>query len=157
MNRKVYSMDKRVIVVIIVIVILVSFGLYLGGFYFGPKAFQYKQKNSIEVKEENKTEAFPTKTVPAKPTITTTLREYNFSKSGNLVNKDGVLNLLYDEPGKLALVVILKFNSESICDLGQVDTNCDLSKLEDGLFVTITGQQNDNEVEVYKLQEQKIN
>lgn len=136
-------MDKKVIILIILVVVIVCGGLYLAGFYFGPKAFQYQQKNSIA-------EATPTITAPA-----TISPENNFSKSGNLVNKEEILNLLYDEPGKLASFVVLKFTPESICDLGEVDTTCDLSKLEDGLFVAVTGQQNNNEVEVYKLQEQE--
>lgn len=82
----------------------------------------------------------------------------NFDKTGNLTDWDsnterqtGDWILLYDEPGRLAIVAKLAFNALSKCDLGSGEEVCDKNKLELGAVTRVQGNQKGEIVTVIKL------
>lgn len=82
----------------------------------------------------------------------------NFDKTGNLTDWDantekqtGNWILLYDEPGRLAIVANLAFNALSKCDLGSGEKVCDKSNLELGIIARVQGNEENGIVTVIKL------
>lgn len=82
----------------------------------------------------------------------------NFDKTGNLTDWDanaerqtGDWILLYEEPGRVAIVANLAFNAFSKCDLGKGEEVCDKSKLELGARARVQGNEKDGIVTVIKL------
>lgn len=91
------------------------------------------------------------------PQISPALME-NFDKTGNLTDWDanterqtGDWILLYEEPGRPAIVANLTFNAFSKCDLGKGEEACDKSKLELGAIARVQGNEKDRIVTVIKL------
>jgi hypothetical protein len=83
--------------------------------------------------------------------------QVNFSKTGNILSWDSKTEsyakewtFLYDEPGALALNVKLIFNANSICNLGEGDSNCD-QKFNNGDTVSVEGFEDGGKVVVTKL------
>jgi hypothetical protein len=72
----------------------------------------------------------------------------NFNKTGNLTKNNDLWTLVYEEPGKPALSAKLKFSSKTVClDEGQ-KKSCAPEYWSVGDRVEITGQKNNDEVEV---------
>jgi len=68
----------------------------------------------------------------------------NFSETGNLVKdnpglKPGVWYLVYEKPGAPALNAEIKFNEDSLCQIGAVSKSCQQTVLEGGDRVEVTG------------------
>jgi len=59
--------------------------------------------------------------------------------------------LLYEEPGKPAIIIYLTFNFRSKCDYGSGEQICNTKKFENGLRVHIEGIKNGSDVTVIKL------
>jgi hypothetical protein len=82
----------------------------------------------------------------------------NFDRTGNLTDWDanaeretGDWILLYEEPGRPAIVANLTFNTFSKCDLGSGEEVCDKSKLELGVRARVQGNEKEGKVTVIKL------
>lgn len=91
------------------------------------------------------------------PQISPALME-NFDKTGNLTDwnanaerQTGDWILLYEEPGRPAIVANLAFNTFSKCDLGKGEEACDKSKLELGAMARVQGSEKDGVVTVIRL------
>lgn len=97
----------------------------------------------------------PTKGV--EPQISPVLIE-NFDKTGNLTDWDanaekqtGDWILLYEEPGRSAIVANLVFSAFSRCNLGNGEEVCDKNKLELGAIARVQGDEKNGVVTVIKL------
>jgi hypothetical protein len=82
----------------------------------------------------------------------------NFDQTGNLTDWDanaeretGDWILLYEAPGRPAIVANLTFNAFSKCDLGSGEEVCDKSKLELGARASVQGNEKEGKVTVIKL------
>jgi len=82
----------------------------------------------------------------------------NFDKTGYLTDWDanaerqtGNWILLYEEPGRLAIVANLTFNAFSKCDLGGGEEVCDKSELEFESRARVQGNEKNGIVTVIKL------
>lgn len=82
----------------------------------------------------------------------------NFDETGNLTDWDASVErqtgdwiLLYEEPGRPAIVAKLTFNAFSKCDLGSGEKVCDKSKLELGARARVQGSDKGGRVTVIKL------
>ncbi|MCF7820571.1 MAG: hypothetical protein K9M44_03835 [Candidatus Pacebacteria bacterium] len=75
----------------------------------------------------------------------------NFSKAGNLVERDGAWQLVYEEPGKPALTKSLNFDQSSKCFLNSEPRLCEPAFWQAGDRVEISGLKSDEEVLVYSL------
>jgi len=86
------------------------------------------------------------------------LAKGNFSQKGTLIGQEDGWVLMWDEPGRLALNVKLKFTDQSICLLGDEEKDCALLNMgpESYEYVSVEGDKTDNEVIVIKLEESKL-
>lgn len=75
----------------------------------------------------------------------------NFDKTGNLSRQDGKWVLIYEEPGKPALVASLSFNEKSICEKGAQKDVCVLNNLNIGERTRIVGTLDGGVLTVYDL------
>jgi hypothetical protein len=75
----------------------------------------------------------------------------NFDKTGNLSRQDGKWVLIYEEPGKPALVASLSFNEKSICEKGAQKDVCVLNNLNIGERTRIVGTLDGGILTVYDL------
>lgn len=74
--------------------------------------------------------------------------EVNFSKEGALVNRENIWTLLYEEPGDPVVIVNLKFDNNSKCEMGA----CDTSKFIEGTRVLVSGNKSGEVVTVVKME-----
>lgn len=85
------------------------------------------------------------------------LPKADFSKDGYLSfgqedEETPTIKLLYEEPGRPAVIAYLSFNFRSKCDYGQGEGICNEKKFEDGIRVHIEGVKSGSDVTVIKLQ-----
>jgi len=80
----------------------------------------------------------------------------NFSQTGNLSAQEDGWSLVWDEPGRMALNVKLKFTEQSSCILGGEKKDCGLLNKDEGsYYISVEGNRNEDEVTVIKLEEQQ--
>lgn len=79
----------------------------------------------------------------------------NFSKKGAVFAREDGWTLLWDEPGKLALNVKLKFTDQSICILGGEKKDCGLINMGPESYnrASVEGDRVGDEVTVIKMEE----
>jgi gas vesicle protein len=75
----------------------------------------------------------------------------NFDKTGNLSKQNGEWVLIYEEPGKPALIASLSFNEKSICEKGAQKDVCVLNNLNIGERTRIIGTLEGGVLTVYDL------
>lgn len=82
----------------------------------------------------------------------------NFSKKGAVAAREDGWTLIWDEPGRMAMNVKLKFTDQSICFLGGEKKDCGLINMgpQSYDFVSIEGDRSDSEVMVIRLEELKL-
>lgn len=121
------------IIAIVLLAVAIGGAAYVGQKYFAPK---------------------PTPLPTTKPPL-----EVNFSETGNILNWDSQTEsytdewtLLYEKPGNPAIPVKLKFDKNSLCNLGEEEEPCDKSKLNNGDRAKVEGNKIDDTVTVIKLE-----
>lgn len=79
----------------------------------------------------------------------------NFSHQGALIAKEDGWILLWDEPGRMALNVKLKFTDQSVCIFGGEKKDCGLINLGPESYnrASVEGDRVDDEVTVIKMEE----
>lgn len=77
--------------------------------------------------------------------------EQNFSKTGNIVERNGSWELVYEEPGKPALTVSLIFDEQSMCTDERADNSCLPAYWEVGDRVEISGSKENSTLYVRNL------
>jgi len=82
----------------------------------------------------------------------------NFSKKGAVFAREDGWTLLWDEPGRMAMNVKLKFTDQSICILGGEKKDCALINMgpQSYDYASVEGNRDDGEVTVIKLEELKL-
>jgi hypothetical protein len=76
----------------------------------------------------------------------------NFSRSGNLVERDGNWTLVYEEPGKPALTARLQFSDQSKCFTNNNEKiACEPGSWEEGSKVEVSGTETNGIVKVNNL------
>lgn len=100
----------------------------------------------------------PPQASPASPETSSV--KGNFSHEGAFFAREGEdgWTFLWDEPGRLALNVKVKFNDQSICYLGGEKEDCALINMGPKSYdrVSLEGERNGDEVTVTKLEEVKM-
>jgi len=140
-------------VVLIVLLVVAAVAVY-GGVKIIKKPVNSPEIQSPISSNSEETDA-PIEEV--EPQISPVLIE-NFDKTGNLTDWDasvekqtGDWTLLYEEPGRPAIVANLAFNAFSQCDLGNGEEVCDKNKLELGIMARVQGDEKNGVVTVIKL------
>ena len=77
--------------------------------------------------------------------------EANYTGGGVLLNDDGRWIILYDEPGRPASFLLLKFAENSICDLGEGEKTCDASNFIHGTTIEVSGYKEGQELTVVRM------
>ncbi len=101
-------------------------------------------------------------TAPTSPTNSETpsIIKSNFSHEGALFAQEGEdgWTFLWDEPGRLALNVKVKFTNQSICYLGGEKKDCALINMGPESYdrVSLEGERNGDKVTVAELEEIKM-
>ncbi len=143
---------KKIFIITGVGVVVVT-GVYLGYKYV---------KNNLKIttgSEANieKPDWFKT-AKEAKETMATVIpaQKPDFITDGNLRLRNGgdeeeIWTLLYEEPGKPAVIAYLTFNFRSKCDYGSGEQICNTKKLENNQKVNLEGLKNGQDVTVIKL------
>jgi len=133
------------------VLIILVIGIGLGVLVYGAKNFSSSPGSSVKPD-------FFKKSSEVKKTMTTLIPEQkaDFSKDGSLhlydENKEtATWKLLYDEPGRLALILTLSFNFRSRCDYGGGEQICNEKKFENGKRVHVEGIINGDQLTVLKL------
>lgn len=82
----------------------------------------------------------------------------NFSQAGALMAREDGWTLLWDEPGRMAVNIKLKFTDQSICYLGGEKKDCGLINMGPQSYdrVSVEGNRTGDEVTVTKLEELKL-
>lgn len=82
----------------------------------------------------------------------------NFSHEGALFAKENGWTFLWDEPGRLALNVKVKFTSKSICILGGEKKDCALINMGPESYdrVSLEGERSGDEVTAIRVEEVKM-
>lgn len=167
-NKKLKGFTRANLLVIVVFGIVIgaaAYGIYR---YLGrrPATSILPEEELSQSFEEQKTESLePTEkstTATPKPKVEeqgekseSTTAKGNFSKEGALFVAEERWTLLWDEPGRLALNVKLKFTDQSICYLGNEKKDCGLINMGPQSYdrVNVEGNRIDDEVTVIKLEE----
>ncbi len=108
-----------------------------------PEIETSSQSASTPASDENENEEDPTLTPTPGP---------DFSEQGNLVKPQDDWVLVYEEPGQPALTVVLEFDEESRCDLGDGFEECDWEQFENGMRVEVTGWKDNDALKVDDLE-----
>lgn len=77
--------------------------------------------------------------------------EANYTGRGVLLNDDERWIILYDEPGRPAAFLLLKFTENSICDLGEGEKTCDTSNFIHGTTIEVSGYKEGQELTVVRI------
>lgn len=82
----------------------------------------------------------------------------NFSKKGAVVAREEGWVLIWDEPGRMAMNVKLKFTDQSVCILGGEKKDCALINMgpQSYDYASVEGNRSNDEVTVIKLEELKL-
>lgn len=132
---------------------IVALGVLIGGGVYA--IYKKSTKITPQFVKEKVSEPITSKSTTKPETPSS---KANFSKRGHLsVQEDGSLVLVWDEPGKLALNVRLKFTDQTICILSGEKQDCGQinREPENYDYVSVEGSRNDGEVTVTKLEELK--
>jgi hypothetical protein len=122
------------------IIFVLVLGIVLAGAIYGTYRFGSQQSTSLPPATEERPKA--SAAIPLTP--------INFSRNGNLLDREGWI-LLYEEPGNPAIDVTLKFTQNSRCDFGRGELPCETSDFRNGSRVEIEGNQSGKEVSVLKM------
>lgn len=87
-----------------------------------------------------------------------TIAKGNFSREGAVMAREEGWILLWDEPGRMAMNVKLKFTDQSVCILGGEEKDCALINMGPQSYdrVKVEGNRTGDEVTVTKLEELKL-
>jgi len=123
--------------------IILIIGIGLGLLVYGVKNFSSSSTSPV------KSDLFK------KPSIIIPEQKPDFIREGSLrpkqENDEEQWMFLYDEPGRLALNVVLDFNNRSKCDYGQGEQICNTKKFEPGQRAHMEGLKNGDLVKVITL------
>jgi len=91
-------------------------------------------------------------------TTKTTTAKGNFSKKGAVVAREDGWILVWDEPGRMAMNIKLKFTDQSVCILGGEKKDCGLINMgpQSYDYASVEGNESGDEVTVGKLEELKL-
>lgn len=135
---------------------IVVLGIAIGGAAYGLYRYTGQKSESLEPTTVKSTTTVPKsneqepKGKSAAPAI-----KGNFSKKGAVFAREDGWTLLWDEPGKLALNVKLKFTDQSICILGGEKKDCGLINMGPESYnrASVEGDRVGDEVTVIKMEE----
>lgn len=142
------------LLVIIVLGVVIGVGAYAAYNNLGEKEVLPTLKEKIsEPAEITGTAKLTTPESTTKPGVP--LAKGNFSKKGSLFAREDGWTLLWDEPGKLALNVKLKFTDQSVCILGGEKKDCGLINMGPESYnrASVEGDRVGDEVTVIKMEE----
>ncbi len=131
----------------IILIIIVIIGVVIGVVVY---TVQTKSVPAIETAKPT-TQASPANSEA--PSV-----KANFSKEGAFFARDDGWTFLWDEPGRLALNVKVKFTDQSVCLLGGEKKDCALINMGPKSYdrVSLEGERNGDEVTATKLEEVKM-
>lgn len=153
---------------IIFLLIILLVGVLIGvGIYFLSSGSALPLKTTETIKPTAPaSQISPTSTpsIPVSPTLASSKQTeassitVNFSHTGSVFAQDDGWTFLWDEPGRLALNVKLKFIDQSVCYFGGEKKDCGSINMRPESYdhVALEGKRNGDEVTVIRLEELKL-
>ena len=131
---------------LLIVLTLVVLGVGLGAYrYYRQQQISLAPEELVEIPAEEMKE--PTDSVVKEEPSS----EAEHLGAGVLLQKEDHWIMLFDEPGKPAANLVLKFNENSLCDFGEGEHVCDEKKFVQGINIMVEGQKEGNNLTVIRL------